>query len=150
MDGVLFIRGTTTKGDCLYFTCLIEYPTQLDVFLPSQLTKRIDRAGSAILPFSDGKGRFETDSLEHAEETEAEIESLLQTAYTDLQEMRRRTALWTGVKELALHPEEEAVGNLLLSGMWRHRHSLAIRRRLEAEMGWATTKEDAEDWPYDL
>ena len=127
MDGVLFIRGTTTKGDTLSFTCMVEYPAQLDAFLPSELTGRIDRAGSTISPFSDGKGRFETDSLEHAEATEAEIGTLLQTAYRDLQEMRRRTALWTGVKKLALHQEEEAVENLppLMSYLWLHRQSMA-------------------------
>ena len=125
MDGVLFIRGTTTKGDTLSFTCTVEYPTQLDAFLPSELTERIDRAGSEILHFSDGKGRFEADSLEHAEETEAEIGTLLQTAHRDLQEMRRRTALWTGVKELALRQEEEALENLppLMSCLWLHRQS---------------------------
>ena len=111
MDGVLFIRGTTTRGSALYFTCMVEYPTQLDGFLPSELTKQIDRAGSAILPFSDGKGRFEADSLDHAEETEAEIGTLLQTAHRDLQEMRRLTALWTGVREPALHQEVEVVEN---------------------------------------
>ena len=72
---------------------------------PEELTKRIDRAGSAIAPFSDGKGRFEADSLEHAEETEAEIKALLQDAYRDLQEMQRRTELWTGVREFALDQE---------------------------------------------
>ena len=125
MDGVLFIRGTTTRGSSLYFTCIVEYPTQLDGFLPSELTKQIDRVGSAILPFSDGKGRFEADSPEHAEEMETEIGSLLQTAHSNLQEMRRRAALWTGVKELALHQEREVVENLpqLMSDLWRHRQS---------------------------
>ena len=128
MDGVLFIRGTTTKGDTLSFTCMVEYPSQLDAFLPSELTERIDRAGSTISPFSDGKGRFETDCLENAETMEAEIGTLLQTAYRDLQEMRRRTALWTGVKKLALHQEEEAVENLppLMSYLWLHRQSIGI------------------------
>ncbi len=127
MDGVLFIRGTTTKGDTLSFTCMVEYPSQLDAFSPSELTERIDRVGSTISPFSDGKGRFETDCLEHAETMEAEIGTLLQTAYRDLQEMRRRTALWTGVKKLALHQEEEAVENLppLMSYLWLHRQSMA-------------------------
>ena len=155
MDGVLFIRGRTPRGGSLYFTCMVEYPPQLDAFLPSQLTECPDRASLAILPFTDGKGRFETDSLEHAEETEAEIGILLQTAYEDLQEMRRRAALWTGVKELALHQEEEAVENLLMSSLWLHRQSVSIRTRLEAEMGWATTEdevdaEDVEDWSYKL
>lgn len=106
MDGLLFIRGTTTRSGSLYFTCMVEYPTELDAFLPSELTKGIDRTGSAILPFSDGKGGFEADSQEHAEETEAEIGTQLQAAHKDLQEMRRRTALWTGVKEFALHQED--------------------------------------------
>ncbi|MCI0787266.1 MAG: hypothetical protein J4O09_13235, partial [Chloroflexi bacterium] len=88
---------------------MVEYPAELDAVLPSELTKQIDRVGSAILPFSDGKGHFEADSLEHAEETEAEIGTLLQTAHRDLQEMRRRIALWTGVKELALHQKKEGV-----------------------------------------
>ena len=128
MDGVLFIRGTATKGDSLYFTCMVEYPAELDAFLPSELTKRIERAGSAISPFSEGKGRFETDSIEHAEETEAEIGTLLQTAYRDLQKMRRRTALWTGVKELALHQEGEAIENLrpFMSCLWLHRHTIGV------------------------
>ncbi len=137
MDGVLFLRGTTTKGDSLYFTCMVEYPTQLDAFLPVELTKQIDRVGSAISPFSDGRGRFETDSIDHAEETEAEIGTLLQTAYQDLQEMRRRTALWTGVKELALHQEEEAVENLppLMSSLWLHRQASGYQDALASGGG---------------
>ena len=110
LERVLFTGGTITRGGSLYFTCIVEYPTELDAFLPSELTKRIDRAGSAIAPFSDGKGRFEADSLEHAEETEAEIKALLQGAYRDLQEMQRRMGLWTGVREVAL--EEKAVEGL--------------------------------------
>ena len=121
MERVLFTGGTITRGGSLYFTCIVEYPTELDAFLPSELTNRIDRAGSAIAPFSDGKGRFEADSLEHEEETETEIGALLQTAYRDLQEMRRRTALWTGVKELVLQQEVEGVDNLLMSNLWLHR-----------------------------
>ncbi len=112
MDKVLFTGGTITRGGSLYFTCIVEYPTELDEFLPSELTNRIDRAGSAIAPFSDGKGHFEADSLKHAEETEADIGALLQTAHRDLQEIRRRTAQWTGVKGLALHQNEEAVETL--------------------------------------
>ena len=110
LEKVLFTGGTITRGGSLYFTCIVEYPTELDAFLPSELTKRIDRAGSAIAPFSDGKGRFEADSLEHAEETEAEIKALLQCAYRDLHEMQRRMELWTGVREFAL--EEKAVEGL--------------------------------------
>ena len=112
LDKVLFTGGTVTRSGSLYFTCTVEYPAELDAFLPSELTNRIDRAGSAIAPFSDGKGQFEADSLRHAEETEADIGALLQTAYRDLQEMQRRTALWTGVKGLALHQEEEAIESL--------------------------------------
>ena len=105
MEKVLFTGGTITRGGSLYFTCVVEYPAELDAFLPPDLTKRVDRAGSAIAPFSDGKGRFEADSLEHAEETEAEIKALLRDAYRDLQEMQRRTELWTGVREFALDKE---------------------------------------------
>ena len=112
LDRVLFSGSTVTRGGSLFFTCVVEYPAALDAFLPSELTNRMDRAGSAIAPFSDGKGRFEADSLEHAEETETEIGALLQTAYRDLQEMQRRTELWTGVREFALHQEEEAVERL--------------------------------------
>ena len=110
LDKVLFTGGTITRGGSLYFTCVVEYPAELDAFLPSELTKRIDKTGSATAPFSDGKGRFEADSLEHAEATEAEIKSLLQSAYGDLQEMQRRAELWTGVRELDL--EEKAVESL--------------------------------------
>ena len=105
LERVLFTGGTITRGGSLHFTCIVEYPTELDAFLPSELTKRTDRAGSAIAPFSDGKGRFEADSLEHAEETESEIKALLRDAYRDLQEMQRRTELWTGVREFALVQE---------------------------------------------
>ena len=112
MDRVLFSGGTVTRGGSLYFTCVVEYPTELDAFLPSELTNRIDRPGSAIAPFSDGKGRFEAASLEHAEETETEIGALLQTAYRDLQEMQKRTEMWTGIREFALHQEDEAVERL--------------------------------------
>ena len=106
----MFTGGTITRGGSLYFTCIVEYPVELDAFLPSELTKRIDKTGSAIAPFSDGKGRFEAASLEHAEETESEIKALLQTAYRDLQEMQRRTELWAGVREFTLH--QEAVESL--------------------------------------
>ena len=105
LDKVLFTGGTVSRGDSLYFTCIVEYPAELDAFLPSELTNRIDRAGSAIAPFSDGKGQFVADSLKHAEETEADIGALLQTALRDLQEMQRRTELWTGVREFALDKE---------------------------------------------
>ena len=105
LDKVLFRGGTITRGGSRYFTCIVEYPVELDAFLPSGLTKRIDKTGSAIAPFCDGKGRFEADSLEHAEETEAEIKALLQTAYRELQEMQRRTERWTCVREFALHQE---------------------------------------------
>ena len=140
MDGVLFIRGRTPRGGSLYFTCMVEYPAELDAVLPSELTKRIDRVGSAIFPFSDGKGHFEADSLEHAEETEAEIGTLLQTADRDLQEMRRRIALWTGVKELALHQKKEGVENLpqLMSSLWLHRQYNGHQDALGIE-----------DWPGD-
>ena len=112
LDKVLFTGGTIKRGGSLYFTCIVEYPTELEAFLPSELTKRTDRTGSAIAPFSDGKGRFEADSLEHAEETEAAVKALLQTAYRDLQEMQRRTELWTGVREFALHQDAKAVESL--------------------------------------
>ena len=105
LDKVLITGGTITRGGSLYFTCIVEYPTELDAFLPSELTKRIDKAGSAIASFSDGKVRFLADSLEHAEETEAGIQALLQMAYRDLQQMQRRTELWTGVREFALRQE---------------------------------------------
>ena len=141
MDGVLFIRSRTPRGGSLYFTCIVEYPNELDAVLPSELTRRVIRAGSAISPFSDGTGRFETASIEHAEKTEAEIGTLLQTAYKDLQEMRRRIALWTGVKELALRQEEQPVENLLMSSLWRHRQSSGYRD-WEAELGWAVTKDE--------
>ena len=101
----MFTGGTITRGGSLYFTCIVEYPVELDAFLPSELTKRIDKEGSAIAPFSDGKGRFEADSLDHAEATEAEIKAMLQVAYSDLKEMQRRSELWTGVREFALQQE---------------------------------------------
>ena len=120
------MRGRIPRDGSLFFTCMVEYPTELDAFLPLELTKRTDKIGSTIFPFSDGKGGFESDSLEHAEETEAEIGTLLQTAHRDLQEMRRRIALWTGVKELVLHQEETAVDNLppFMSSLWLHRQSI--------------------------
>ena len=112
MENVLFTGGTVTRSGSLYFTCLVEYPAEIEAFLPRELTRRVDRAGSAISPFSDGKGRFEADSLEHAEETEAEIRALLQTAYGNMQEMQKRTAMWTGVREFVLRSEEASVENL--------------------------------------
>ena len=112
LDRILFSGGTVSRGDSTHFTCIVEYPAELDAFLPSELSKRIERAGSVIAPFSDGKVQFVADTLKHAEETKADISALLQTAHRHLQEMRKRTELWTGVKGLALRQEEEAIESL--------------------------------------
>ena len=113
MDGLLFTGGTVKRGDTLYFTCHVKYPPNLDPFLPSQLTMRTDGPGTSIAPFRDGKGQFEADSLEHAEEAEAEIKALLATAHVDMLEMQHRIEQWSGVRGFSLNEEEdEAVESL--------------------------------------
>ncbi len=109
MDEVLFSGDTVKKGDTLYFTCTVKYPSELDPFLPSQLTMRTDGPGASIAPFSNGKGQFDADSLEHAEETEAEIKALLETAYGDMFDMQNRIQKWSGSRKFSLSHEEEAV-----------------------------------------
>ena len=109
MEGIQFTGGTIKRGDLLRFTCSVKYPAALDPFLSSELTMLSDRSGSLITPFSDGKGRFEADSLENAEETEAEIKALLQSAYRGLLDLEKRVEMWTGIRESALHTEENAV-----------------------------------------
>ena len=109
---VVFTGDTTRREDILYFTCIVQYSTELDYFLPSELTRPIDREGSAITPFSGGKGGFEAASLALAEETEAEIRALLQSAYRDFHKTQRGIDLWTGARDFALREEEETVQSL--------------------------------------
>ena len=109
MDGLLFTGGTVKKGDVLYCTCHVKYPSELDSFLPSHLTMRTDGPWVSIEAFSGGEGSFEADSLEHAEETESEIKTVLETAYNDMLGMQWRIDQWSGVREYSLAPEEKSV-----------------------------------------
>ena len=112
MDDIVFTGDTTRREDSLKFTCIVQYSTELEYFLPSELTKPIDRKGSAISPFNCGKGSFEADSLALAEETEAEIRALLQSAYRAFLETQKGIDLWTGAREFPLHQEGEKVESL--------------------------------------
>ncbi|MFQ6030056.1 MAG: hypothetical protein ACE5Q6_21495 [Dehalococcoidia bacterium] len=99
---IKFTGGTASNGGLLKFKCLVEYPTELDTYLPADLKKQTDGKGTTILPFSDGRGNFEADSLLQAEAVEAEIKGKLQTAYHNLLEGRKRIQQWTGVREFDL------------------------------------------------
>jgi hypothetical protein len=99
---IKFTGGTTSVGGMLKFKCLVEYPVELDPYLPGDLRKQTDGKGATILPFSDGRGNFEADSLLQAEAVEAEVNGKLQIAYNNLLEGRKRIQQWTGVREFHL------------------------------------------------
>ena len=99
---VKFTGGTTSVGGALKFKCLVEYPVELDPYLPGDLKKQTDGKGATITPFGDGRGSFEADSLLQAEAVEGEVKSKLQTAYNNLLEGRKRIQQWTGVREVHL------------------------------------------------
>jgi hypothetical protein len=99
---IKFTGGASNAGGLMKFKCLVEYPTELDTYLSADLKKQTDGQGTTIMPFSDGRGNFEADSLLQAEAVEAEIKGKLQTAYNNLLEGRKRIQQWTGVREFEL------------------------------------------------
>ena len=98
---VRFTGKTTPSGNALSFSCKVEYLSELDPFLPTELKRQRDLDGfeAMVLPFREGRGGFVASSLAQAEALEAEIEAALQTAYQDLLDWRKRIEQWTGTRE---------------------------------------------------
>ena len=99
---IKFTGGASNTSGLMKFKCLVEYPTELDGYLSPDLKKQTDDKGTTIMPFSDGRGNFEADSLLQAEAVDAEIKGKLQTAYNNLLEGRKRIQQWTGIREFEL------------------------------------------------
>ena len=99
---IKFTGGTANTGGLMKYKCLVEYPTELDGYLPPDLKKQTDNKGTTIMPFNDGRGNFEADSLLQAEAVEVEIKGKLQAAYNNLLEGRKRIQQWTGIREFEL------------------------------------------------
>ena len=102
---VRFMGSTKNVGDSLVFSCIVEYSSNLDPFLPQDLKKQTDFDGvkATVLPFAGGRGGFTSSSIERAVRVEAEIKAKLQTAYQALLEHRELIAKWTGAREYGLH-----------------------------------------------
>ncbi len=105
---VKFTGNTKTVGDSLVFSCVVEYPSILDPFLPQDLKKLtdFDDTTTTVSPFADGRGAFTSCSIERAVVLEAEINAKLQTAYQELIDHRELIAKWTGAREYSLDPIE--------------------------------------------
>jgi len=102
---VRFMGSTKNVGDSLVFSCVVEYSTNLDPFLPQDLKKQTDFDGvkTTVSPFEEGHGSFISSSIERAVTVEAEIKAKLQIAYQALVERRELIAKWTGAREYGLH-----------------------------------------------
>ena len=105
---VRFTGNTTTAGGALPFSCKVEYLSNLDPFLPTEMKRQrdLDDYEATVSPFNEGRGGFAASSLEHAEALEAEIEATFQTAYQALLEWRKRIEQWTGTREYDLVSSE--------------------------------------------
>ncbi|MCI0825590.1 MAG: hypothetical protein J4N90_12640 [Chloroflexi bacterium] len=145
---VRFMRSTKNVGDTVVFSCVVEYSSNLDPFLPQDLKKQTDfpphrnhwsgvqgdvvvgRANgvkSTVSPFENGRGSFTSSSIERAVTVEAEIKAKLQTAYQALVERRELTAKWTGARDYGLD---------LISSEANHEESMAsltVREQLGEE-----------------
>ena len=101
---VRFTGNTKTAGDSLVFSCVVEYQSILDPFLPQDLKKLtdFDDNTTTVSSFADGRGTFTSCSIERAVELEAEINAKLQTAYQALVDHRELIAKWTGAREYSL------------------------------------------------
>jgi len=102
---VRFMGSTKNVGDSLVFSCVVEYSSNLDPFLPQDLKKQTDFDGAktTVSPFEGGRGSFTSSSIERAVTVEAEIKAKLQTAYHALLEHRDLIGRWTGAREYGLH-----------------------------------------------
>ena len=101
---VRFMGSTKNVGDSVVFSCVVEYSSNLDPFLPQDLKKQTDFDGveTTVSPFERGRGRFASNSIEQALTVEAEIKAKLQTAYLALLERQELVARWTGARDYGL------------------------------------------------
>ena len=101
---VKFTGSTKTVGGYLTYSCLVEYPSNIDPFLPDDLKKQTDCDGikTTVLPFQGGRGSFSSSSIEPALRVEAEIKDKLQTAYQALLRQQELVERWTGAREYGL------------------------------------------------
>ncbi len=115
---VRFLGSTKNVGDSVVFSCVVEYSSNLDPFLPQDLKKQTDFDGveTTVSPFERGRGSFTSKTIEQAVTVEAEIKAKLQTAYQALVEHRELTAKWTGAREYGLD---------LISSERNHEESMA-------------------------
>ena len=95
---VRFLGSTKNVGDSVVFSCVVEYSSNLDPFLPQDLKKQTDFDGveTTVSPFERGRGSFTSKTIEQALTVEAEIKAKLQTAYLALLERQELIARWTG------------------------------------------------------
>ncbi len=101
---VRFMGSTKNVGDSLVFSCVVEYSSNLDPFLPQDLKKQTDFDGveTTVSPFERGRGSFTSKTIEQAVTVEAEIKAKLQTAYLALLERQEAIAKWTGARDYGL------------------------------------------------
>ena len=101
---VRFMGSTKNVGESIVFSCVVEYSSNLDPFLPQDLKKQTDFDGvkTTVSPFLEGRGSFTTSSIERAVTVEAEIKAKLQIAYRALVERRVLIGKWTGAREYGL------------------------------------------------
>lgn len=104
MEGCIikFKADTTNAGGVLKFNCKIDYPSNLDPFLPAELKKQTDWKGAVIMPFSGGQGAFSATNLEQAESLETEVKTKIQGAYEGMLDWQRRVGQWAGTREYDL------------------------------------------------
>ena len=98
---VRFMGSTKNVGNSVVFTCVVEYSSNLDPFLPQDLKMLTDFDGfeTTVWPFERGRGSFTSNSIEQAAAMEAELKAKLQIAHQALLEHRELIAKWTGARE---------------------------------------------------
>ena len=101
---VKFTGSTKNVGGYLTFSCLVEYSSNIDPFLPDDLKRQTDFDGvnTTVLPFEGGRGVFTSSTIEPALRVEAEIKVKLQTAYQALLKHRQLIERWTGAREYGI------------------------------------------------
>ena len=101
---VKFTGSTKNAGGYLTFSCVVEYPSNIDPFLPDDLKKQTDYDGvqTTVMPFQQGRGGFTSGSIEPALRVEVEIKEKLQIAYQALLKHQELVARWTGAREYGL------------------------------------------------
>ena len=106
---VKFTGTTKNVGGYLTFSCLVEYSSNIDPFLPDDLKRQTDFDGvnTTVLPFEGGRGVFTSSSIEPALRVEAEIRVKLQTAYQALLKHRELIERWTGAREYGIDISSE-------------------------------------------